>query len=1164
MLIINNKSIPITSNITLTSITEEAYALLVGAVAQQNNPILFVTNCDEEMLQLADHIAFFAPHLRIFPIPAWDSLPYDRVSPSVDLATKRMEMLCRIANLPKGAPPYIVITPVASLLQRIPPRALLRQLSLQINKGENLDRDNFIAILVSYGFLRSATVGAIGEFAVRGSIIDLAIANEPSGVRLDFVGNALESIREFDLDSQITGSFIDAVTIYPASEIILNPETIKLFRSQMLQQFGAKVAADPLYESVSSGRRYVGLEHWLPLFYPYLSSIFDYLPSLQVIYDSKIETTMKSQLDLIAEYFENRRISTKSTVQTSVYNPIEPISMWLSLEELQQNLAQHALIKISKFKSDEKMVDLAFNKMIDFATQSSSKNISAFSLFKSYIAELNLKNNKRRKLLVACATNGSRDRMAHILGASDIYSMIIDDFAGRAQISGKTVGLIILDLDHGFEAEDFAIITEQDLLGQRLSRPAKARQKIEKFLSEIESLNEGELVVHIDHGIGIFEGLETLVVNNIPHDCLRIVYLGGDKLYLPVENIGLISKYGAEGASLDKLGSVAWQTRKAKLHLRIKLAAEVLLKVAAERKLQGAHIIVANPGLYDEFCNRFQYTETEDQLAAIADIIEDLASSAPMDRLVCGDVGFGKTEVALRAAFLAVSSQSDNGEPIQVAVIVPTTLLCRQHYATFLERFAGLPFRVRALSRLINKADSDLTKKQLSEGHVDIIIGTHALFSKDVTFHNLGLVIVDEEQHFGVLQKERLKQLKSNVHVLTLSATPIPRTLQMSLSGIKELSLIATPPVDRLAIRTFVMPFDRVIIREAIMREYFRGGRCFYVAPRISYLTDLEIMLKELVPEIKIVVAHGQLPATRLDQIMNDFYDGKYDLLLSTTIVESGLDVPSANTIIIHRADMLGLSQLYQLRGRVGRGKVRAYAYLTIPVKCNLSVQATQRLEIMQQLEAMGAGFSIASHDMDIRGCGNLVGDEQSGHIREVGIELYQEMLKSAVEQLKAGQKEEEDLIINDKWTPQINIGISVLIPEYYVAELSLRLSLYKRVASLETASCVESFAVEMIDRFGPLPVETEHLLLVVKFKQLCLSANIEKFDCGPKGVVISFKNNQFPNPPKLLDYIFKSPLEAKIRSDQKLVIMCEFKDEAHKLGKVMELLQLLEKLAMI
>jgi transcription-repair coupling factor (superfamily II helicase) len=371
LLIINNKSIPITSNITLTSITEEAYALLVGAVAQQNNPILFVTNCDEEMLQLADHIAFFAPHLRIFPIPAWDSLPYDRVSPSVDLATKRMEMLCRIANLPKGAPPYIVITPVASLLQRIPPRALLRQLSLQINKGENLDRDNFIAILVSYGFLRSATVGAIGEFAVRGSIIDLAIANEPSGVRLDFVGNALESIREFDLDSQITGSFIDAVTIYPASEIILNPETIKLFRSQMLQQFGAKVAADPLYESVSSGRRYVGLEHWLPLFYPYLSSIFDYLPSLQVIYDSKIETTMKSQLDLIAEYFENRRISTKSTVQTSVYNPIEPISMWLSLEELQQNLAQHALIKISKFKSDEKMVDLAFNKMIDFATQSS-------------------------------------------------------------------------------------------------------------------------------------------------------------------------------------------------------------------------------------------------------------------------------------------------------------------------------------------------------------------------------------------------------------------------------------------------------------------------------------------------------------------------------------------------------------------------------------------------------------------------------------------------------------------------------------------------------------------------------------------------------------------------------------------------------------------------
>ncbi|MDA0338556.1 MAG: helicase-related protein, partial [Proteobacteria bacterium] len=578
------------------------------------------------------------------------------------------------------------------------------------------------------------------------------------------------------------------------------------------------------------------------------------------------------------------------------------------------------------------------------------------------------------------------------------------------------------------------------------------------------------------------------------------------------------------------LGGHSWQARKAGLKERLKMMAGELIKLAAGRELRVAPKILPPHGLYDEFCARFPYQETDDQARAIDDVVQDLAMGKPMDRLVCGDVGFGKTEVALRSAFLAAM------EGQQVALIAPTTLLVRQHFKSFTERFSGLPIRIEQLSRLVPAAKAKETKEAMKEGQVDIIIGTHALLSKSIGFKDLSLLIIDEEQHFGVRHKERLKQLREDVHVLTLTATPIPRTLQLAMSGLRGLSLIATPPVDRLAVRTFVMPFDPLTVREALLREHYRGGQSYFVCPRIADLADLEKFLREDVPEVKFTVAHGQMPPTQLEDVMNAFYDGQYDVLLSTTIIESGLDIPTANTMIIFRADQFGLAQLYQLRGRIGRSKLRAYAYVTTPPGKRLTDNAEKRLKVLQSLDKLGAGFSLASHDLDIRGAGNLLGEEQSGHIREVGVELYQHMLEEAVAQARA-QSGGEDAIIEDEWSAQVNLGTAVLIPERYVPDLSIRMGLYRRIAGLHGREQMDSLAGEMIDRFGPLPSEVESLLQIVSIKQLCHQAGISKIDAGPRGATVSFHNDQFSNPAGLVEFLAKQTGTAKLRPDHTLVL---------------------------
>jgi len=849
--------------------------------------------------------------------------------------------------------------------------------------------------------------------------------------------------------------------------------------------------------------------------------------------DNLTTEALETRLSAISDYYLARKSAFEDTPQKSdtiaPYKPIKPSTLFMDAVEWQEYAEKLTIHQFNPFDAPPDLNVQVFKGSAgrNFTPERSDKNVNIYDALRNHVNDL---QEKGKKVYLASYSFGARDRLSAVLSDHGMSRhKLLDSWKSAKRLTKDIIGLVILPLESGFETDKFAIISEQDILGDRLIRKVRRTRKAENFISEASSLTPGDLVIHMDHGIGRYVGLKTIDVGGAAHDCVLLTYHGGDKLYVPVENIEILSRYGNEDSDgkLDKLGGVAWQGRKAKLKKRIREMADELIKVAAARALRKGEVMKPADGIYNEFCARFPYTETDDQLRAIGDVIEDLSSGRPMDRLICGDVGFGKTEVALRTAFLAVM------EGYQVAIVAPTTLLARQHFKTFTERFKGFNIKVGHLSRLVSAKNQKLTKEEVSRGDCEILVGTHAVLSDKINFSNLGLLVIDEEQHFGVAHKEKLKKLKANVHVLTLTATPIPRTLQLAMSGIQGLSLIATPPVDRLAVRTFVLPMDDLVIREALLREHYRGGQSFYVCPRISDLKDIQEFLKEVVPEVKVVTAHGQMAPGQIEDIMNAFYDGAYDVLLSTTIVESGLDIPTANTMIIHRADNYGLAQLYQLRGRVGRSKVRAYAYLTLPPRRIPTPQAEKRLHVLQTLDTLGAGFTLASHDLDIRGAGNLLGDEQSGHIKEVGIELYQQMLEEAVAQAKSGQTNDE---FEDNWSPQINVGASVMIPERYVKDLNLRMSLYRRIAELNNKQDVDAFGAELIDRFGQLPEEVEHLLKIIEIKQYCRRAGIEKIETGPKGAIVSFRNSKFANPPGLIDFLTRQGSVTKIRPDHKLV----------------------------
>ena len=951
-----------------------------------------------------------------------------------------------------------------AVLQRVPAKDLIAAQALSASPGNVLRMDDIVRWLELNGFLRASTVREPGEYAVRGGILDLFPPGMDQPVRLDFFGDTLESIRTFDPETQRTTDQLRALDLVPVAEFQLTSDTIRRFRLGYVEAFGAATPDDQLYQAVSEGRRYPGMEHWLPLFHTKLNTLFDYLPGTPVVLEPLAGEAAHERIAQIVDYYDARKEILGAAGGGAPYRPLPPDRLYFAEAEWQSRLAAGSLVRLTPFAAPEgttDVIDAATRPGRNFAPERAQQNRNVFEAVKAHVEARQAAGDR---VVVALWSEGARDRMRHVLADHGLLNLLPVANWPEAQARPKSdVTLAVLGLEAGFETAEMAVIAEQDILGDRLVRPRRAAKRAENFIAEVTSLAAGDLVVHVDHGIGRFIGLANIEAAGAPHDCLELHYAGGDKLFLPVENIELLSRYGSEeaGVDLDRLGGTAWQTRKARMKQRLLEMAGALIKVAAERQLREAPRFTTSVGPYDEFCAGFPYEETDDQQTAIDAVLDDLASGRPMDRLICGDVGFGKTEVALRAAFVAAMGGK------QVAVVVPTTLLARQHMKTFTERFRGFPINVAHASRLVNSKELAETKKKLADGTVDIVVGTHALLGKTIKFKDLGLLIIDEEQHFGVSHKERLKSLRAEVHVLTLTATPIPRTLQLALTGVRELSIIASPPVDRLAVRTFVSPFDPLTVREALLREHYRGGQTFYVCPRIEDLPGAKEFLDKNVPEVHVAVAHGQMPGTVLEDVMSAFYDGKYDVLLSTTIVESGLDIPTANTLIVHRADMFGLAQLYQLRGRVGRSKTRAYSLFTLPAR-RITFQAERRLKVLQSLDTLGAGFQLASHDLDIRGAGNLLGEEQSGHIKEVGFELYQQMLQEAVASLKAGISEP----VSDRWSPQITIGTPVLIPEDYVADLSVRLALYRRLADLDDEGEIDAFGAELVDRFGPLPIE--------------------------------------------------------------------------------------------
>jgi transcription-repair coupling factor (superfamily II helicase) len=1121
--------------------------LVADLAAQTAAPVLHIARDDRRAAAMAEALQVLAPALPTLRFPAWDCLPYDRMSPAAEIAAARMAALARLAEGLEG--PAVVLTTVNAAIQRAPTRATVRAAVFQASVGRRVDLDQLLGYLARMGFNRAATVSEPGDYAVRGGIVDVFPPGAPSPVRLDLFGDVLDGARRFEAASQRTIAKIQRIELVPASEVILDEASIARFRGRYRETFGAAGLDDPLYAAVTAGRKTQGMEHWLPFFHDGLASLFDHLPDAPVTLDHLAEDAMRARLETVRDHYDARASGAGAgSMGAPVYKPCPPELLYLDEAAWATALDGRPVRRFEPTRRPPgpNIVDAGGRPGRSFAAERQMDGVNLFDALVEHIRA----RKAAGPVVLAAWSEGARERMATLLGDHGLRG--VRQIDGWAEVKAG-VQALVWPIEQGFETADLTVIGEQDVLGDRLIRAP--RKRADNFLTEAAALSMGDLVVHVEHGIGRYLGLVTIEALGAPHECLALEYHGGSKLYLPVENIELLSRYGdGQEIQLDRLGGGAWQARKARLKERLREIADNLIRIAAERALRQAPRLEPPPGAWDEFCARFPYEETEDQLRAIGDVLADLASGRPMDRLVCGDVGFGKTEVALRAAFVSAMGGA------QVALVAPTTLLVRQHLKGFRARFQNTPLNVRGLSRFTSAAEAAAVKQGMADGTVDIVIGTHALLAKGIAFQNLGLLIIDEEQHFGVQHKERLKALRADVHVLTMTATPIPRTLQLAMSGVRELSLIATPPVDRLAVRTYVAPFDPVTVREALLRERYRGGQSFYVVPRISDLPDAERFLREQVPEIRYVVAHGQMAAGQLDERMNAFYDGKYDVLLATTIIESGLDIPTANTLIVHRADQFGLAQLYQIRGRVGRSKARAYAYFTTEPRKPLTEGAQRRLKVLGGLDTLGAGFTLASHDLDIRGAGNLLGEEQSGHIREVGFELYQDMLEETIAKLRAG--EIEGLAeAGEAWAPQINLGVPVLIPEDYVPDLDLRLGLYRRLSDLGSRQELEGFAAELHDRFGKPPAEVETLLKIVRIKTMCRRAGVAKLDGGPKGATLQFREDCFADPAGLVRFIQDQKGLAKVK-DNRLVVRRDWPDAEARVKGAFAIVRDLAKLA--
>ncbi|HIJ82848.1 MAG: transcription-repair coupling factor [Magnetococcales bacterium] len=1060
----------------------------------------------------------------ILPFPAWEILPFEPLSPYGPIVGERIATLYRLTQMlgfgvvrPENNAGYqqaIIITTPMALMQRLMPRHLLAQHGFAIRESDQIDLPAFKQFLIASGYRSSAQIEEPGEFAARGGIIDLFPPGYEEPVRVELFGDQVETIRHFDIQTQRSTQRNSKVETLPMSEVLLTEETIRCFRTFYRETFGGKAASDEIYKVVSTGGKFQGMERFLPLFYDTTDLLVDYLPEgSQILLDADVEPAGVA----FEEKVNNQRELLLKEEDASHLRLLPVHRFYITAQQLFASLAHFQVLQI-KDNPDEPGCSLGFDRVPDFFDPAGEDVLSGHSVVERVVNFIQTQQKQQHRIVISTRSMGQRDRVAELLADHGHKTESAASWQDALLVSSKRIQLVLGDLASGFVHAGLrlAVFNEDAVLGTRARRKHTDPQYLDRILATFRNLKEGSFVVHADHGIGCFGGLHTLAVGGIQNDFLLLTYAGSDKLYVPVENLDRVSKYaGSDEVILDKLGGTKWKKTRQKVQKKLLEMAAELVEVQAKRETAKG-IRFSSPHAVDhEFATAFPYDETPDQAQAIEAVLSDMASLRPMDRLICGDVGFGKTEVALRAAFRCVMDGK------QVAVLTPTTILAQQHYETFSRRFSPYPVNVAMMSRFRTAKQMDELAEKIGEGKADIVIGTHRLLQKDIAFKDLGLLIVDEEQRFGVSHKERIKAMRANVDILTLTATPIPRTLHMAMSGIRDISIIATPPTNRLAIRTFVTEYNSARIREAILREIYRGGQVFYVFNKVQEIERMAIRIAELVPEAKIGIAHGQMPVGRLERIMVAFYRQEFNLLLCTTIIENGVDIPSANTIIIHRADHFGLAQLHQLRGRVGRSRHRAYAYLLTPPIQAQSADARKRLEAIEALGELGSGFMLASHDMEIRGVGNVLGEEQSGHIKEIGFELYNQMLKEAVEAYGAGtmadrggSPQEEEIV------PIINLNLSTNIPDTYITDMNLRLTMYKRVAELKTPDETAEMKVEFTDRFGSLPDSVENLLKVVAIKRRCIKLKVLKLEAGPKGAVLTFHSQPNIQPAVLIDMI--------------------------------------------
>lgn len=1123
----------------LGNVLPGADALAISEIAEQNQNLTVVVTTDTRSAVRLSRVLSELSSQNVCLFPDWETLPYDTFSPHQEIISSRLSALFHLQNAKKS----IFLLPISTLMQRLCPPQYLQHNVLLIKKGDRLVIDKMRLQLEAAGYRAVEQVLEHGEYAVRGALLDLFPMGSAVPFRLDFFDDEIDSIRTFDVDTQRTLDEISSINLLPAHEFPTDDKGVEFFRAQFRETFG-EIRRDPehIYQQISKGTLISGIEYWQPLFFAEMATLFDYLPEQTLFVDMENNQTQGERFYQDAKQrYEQRKVDPMRPL-------LSPEKLWLNVDEVNRRLKSYPRItfKAEKVRSSVRQKNLPVAALPEVTIQSQQKE--PLGQLRQFIEHF------KGNVLFSVETEGRRETLLDLLSALKLKPKQIQSLE---QIENEKFSLLVSSLEQGFIIEQslpVAIIGEANLLGERIQQRSRDKRKTinpDTLVRNLAELKIGQPVVHLDHGVGRYGGLVTLDTGGIKAEYLLLNYANESKLYVPVTSLHLISRYvggSDESAPLHKLGNEAWAKSRQKAAEKIRDVAAELLDVYAQREAKKGFAFKYDREEFQQFSATFPFEETYDQEMAINAVISDMCQPKAMDRLVCGDVGFGKTEVAMRAAFLAVMNHK------QVAVLVPTTLLAQQHYENFKDRFANLPVNVEVLSRFKTAKEQKQILENLAEGKVDILIGTHKLIQSDVKFNDLGLLIIDEEHRFGVGQKEKIKQLRANIDILTLTATPIPRTLNMAMNGIRDLSIISTPPARRLSIKTFVRQNDDLVVREAILREILRGGQVYYLHNDVASIENTAEKLTTLVPEARVIVGHGQMRERELERVMSDFYHQRYNVLVCSTIIETGIDVPTANTIIIERADHFGLAQLHQLRGRVGRSHHQAYAYLLTPPPKMMTKDAERRLDALENLDNLGAGFILATHDLEIRGAGELLGNEQSGQIESIGFSLYMELLDAAVKALKEGREPSLEELTQQQ--ADIELRVPALLPDDYLGDVNMRLSFYKRIAAAESKAELDELKVELIDRFGLLPDATKNLLQITELRLLVEPLNVVRIDAGTQGGFIEFSAKAQVNPDKFIQLIQKEPIVYRFDGPFKFKFMKDLSDNKVRLEFVVDLLR--------